>query len=115
MGKNWPVDVKINGLTVAELPSVEAEEVDQPNDEPQKDESSDTKYRQPGGSQLNQFLAKPKANVHYGSGDIYSDIGTLNITKNSLLSQCLSCDTVSIKAFTRLSGFPISSLKSSTP
>ena len=82
MGKNWPVDVKINGLTVAELPSVEAEEVDQPNDEPQKDESSDTKYRQPGGSQLNQFLAKPKANVHYGSGDIYSDIGTLNITKN---------------------------------
>ena len=42
-GQNWPVDVKINGLTVAELPSVEAEEVDQPNDEPQKDESSDTK------------------------------------------------------------------------
>ena len=82
VGKVWPVEVKVNGMTVTELSSTETEEVDQPDDEPQKDETEDTEYRQPGGPQLNQFLAKPKANVHYGSGDIYSDIGTLNITKN---------------------------------
>lgn len=31
---------------------------------------------------MNQFIAHPKTNVHYGSGDIFSDIDTLTITKN---------------------------------
>lgn len=82
MGDDWPVEIKINGLKKSiesETETEDSDPVESVSDYKTEDESE---YRHPGGQQLNQFLAKPKANVHYGSGDIYSDIETLNITKN---------------------------------
>lgn len=82
MGKNWPVDVEVYELSGSELPEIEADNIGSKEEAAYETGAEDTEYRKPCGPQLNQFLAKPKANVHYGSGDIYSDIGTLNITKN---------------------------------
>ncbi len=77
MGKNWPTDITFYDVSGQEVNTMENEaEVVEEADQ------DDNVYRNPGGPKLGQFLANPKANVHYGSGDIYSDIETLNITKN---------------------------------
>lgn len=82
MGSDWPVEVGVNGLAKKGIPRVEAEEVDK-NEEPVTAETVEgAPDVEPEIPQVNQFLAKPKANVHYGSGDIYSDIQTLTINKN---------------------------------
>lgn len=81
LGNDW-TDVEVYGLSKPEFLDLTNEEKAFSDEEADGVEPENAEYRQPGGPQLNQFLAKPKANVHYGSGDIYSDIGTLNITKN---------------------------------
>ena len=80
MGDDWPVEVEVTGMTSNIGENVDTEE--DVIEEPDLRIDEDSEYCHPGGKQLNQFLAKPKANIHYGSGDIYSDIGTLNVTKN---------------------------------
>ena len=77
MGKNWPTDITFYNAPTQGKNTTEAET--EIVEEPVQDDNA---YRDPGGPKLGQFLANPKANVHYGSGDIYSDIETLNITKN---------------------------------
>lgn len=77
MGKNWPTDITFYDVSRQNTNTMEGET--EVVEEPDQDDNT---YRNPGGPKLGQFLANPKANVHYGSGDIYSDIETLNITKN---------------------------------
>lgn len=82
MGENWPVKIEIKGLNTTVIPKLTAEEVEEDTEHINGETIEDTEEAEPGIPYVNQFLAKPKANVHYGSGDIYSDIQTLTINKN---------------------------------
>lgn len=85
MGEMWPVEIKLVGLNKDKkyvVPDncgdVEAEDMPveaEPVDEPRQQWRSES-------DKLNQFLANPRANVHYGSGDIITDNDNMTIIKN---------------------------------
>ena len=78
MGKDWEMEISfydVENIGKEQDADERAEVIDHPKPE-------DNTYRIPGEPQLGQFLANPKTNVHYGTGDIYSDIETLTINKN---------------------------------
>lgn len=88
MGKNWTTEITFIMPTVIERSSLETFEDNRNNGEDLNEtentidldqEEYDIPHVDPA---MNQFIAHPKANVHYGSGDIFSDIDTLTITKN---------------------------------
>lgn len=85
MGEDWSVEIKLIGLNkdkkykVPDVPDdIDAEEVDI---EAESVEETSQQWR-PGNDKLNQFLANPRANVHYGSGDIITDNDNMTIIKN---------------------------------
>lgn len=85
MGEEWSVEIKLIGLNkdkkykVPDVPDdIDAEEVDI---EAESVEETSQQWR-PGNDKLNQFLANPRANVHYGSGDIITDNDNMTIIKN---------------------------------
>jgi len=82
MGENWSVEIKLIGLNKDKkykVPDdIDAEEVDI---EAESVEETSQQWR-PGNDKLNQFLANPRANVHYGSGDIITDNDNMTIIKN---------------------------------
>lgn len=85
MGEDWSVEIKLIGLNkdkkykVPDVPDdIDAEEVDI---EAESVEETSQQWR-PGSDKLNQFLANPRANVHYGSGDIITDNDNMTIIKN---------------------------------
>lgn len=82
MGENWPEKIEIKGLNPPVIPKMTGEDVEENPDRVNGETIEDTEKVEPSIPQVNQFLAEPKANVHYGSGDIYSDIQTLTINKN---------------------------------
>lgn len=82
MGEGWPTVIDVKGLTKNSVPRVEAEEVTEDDSPDEVETFEEAPEDEPEIPQVNQILAKPKANVHYGSGDIYSDIQTLTINKN---------------------------------
>lgn len=82
MGEDWSVEIKLIGLNKDKkykVPDdIDAEEVDI---EAESVEETSQQWR-PGNDKPNQFLANPRANVHYGSGDIITDNDNMTIIKN---------------------------------
>lgn len=83
MGENWTGRINLLGLN-SEKKYVVSTDEDEPEDENIESEVIEeaTEQWNSRDEQLNQFLANPRANVHYGTGDIITDNDNMTIIKN---------------------------------
>ena len=83
MGEKWTGRINLLGLN-SEKKYVVSPDDNEPEDENIESEVIEETSEQWNSrdEQLNQFLANPRANVHYGTGDIITDNDNMTIIKN---------------------------------